>query len=53
MRFGALLRRVRGSRSMAAMVAAAGGLRKIETGRPPTPPSVAALPKSLEELAAA
>jgi transcriptional regulator with XRE-family HTH domain len=62
-RFGALLRRARGSRSMAEVAAAAGvsaeTLRKIETGRAPTPAffTVAALASalhvSLDELAAA
>ncbi|GAA3117705.1 helix-turn-helix transcriptional regulator [Streptomyces rameus] len=60
-RFGALLRRARGSRSMAEVAAAAGvsaeTLRKIETGRAPTPAffTVAALATvlrvSLDELA--
>ncbi|MFF7889115.1 multiprotein-bridging factor 1 family protein [Streptomyces sp. NPDC020794] len=72
-RFGALLRRARGSRSMAKVAAAAGvsaeTLRKVETGRAPTPASftvaaptpvfytvaalAAALHVSLDELAAA
>ncbi|POX48309.1 helix-turn-helix domain-containing protein [Streptomyces sp. Ru72] len=62
-RFGALLRRARGSRSMAEVAAAAGisaeTLRKIETGRAPTPAFftvaalAAALHVSLDELAAA
>ena len=62
-RFGALLRRARGSRSMADVAAAAGvsaeTLRKIETGRAPTPAFftiaalAAALEVSLDELAAA
>ncbi|MCX4821511.1 helix-turn-helix domain-containing protein [Streptomyces sp. NBC_01142] len=62
-RFGALLRRARGSRSMAEVAAAAGGsaetLLKIETGRTPIPAFftiaalAAALHVSLDELAAA
>lgn len=62
-RFGALLRRARGVRSMADVAAAAGvsaeTLRKIETGRAPTPAFftiaalAAALDVSLDELAAA
>ncbi|MET8575609.1 helix-turn-helix transcriptional regulator [Streptomyces sp. NPDC005012] len=62
-RFGALLRRARGDRSMAEVAAAAGvsaeTLRKIETGRAPTPAFftiaalAAALEVSLDELAAA
>lgn len=62
-RFGNLLRRARGERSMADVAAAAGvsaeTLRKIETGRAPTPAffTVAALAHalnlSLDELAAA
>ena len=62
-RFGALLRRARGSRSMTEVAAAAGvsaeTLRKIETGRAPTPAFftiaalAAALHVSLDELAAA
>jgi transcriptional regulator with XRE-family HTH domain len=62
-RFGALLRRARGERSMVEIAAAAGvsaeTLRKIETGRAPTPAffTVAALAAtlgvSLDELAAA
>ncbi|WP_326793757.1 helix-turn-helix domain-containing protein (plasmid) [Streptomyces sp. NBC_00841] len=62
-RFGALLRRARDSRSMAEVAAAAGvsteTLRKIETGRAPTPTFftiaalTAALHMSLDELAAA
>ncbi|MCZ2524059.1 helix-turn-helix domain-containing protein [Streptomyces sp. NPDC059506] len=62
-RFGALLRRARGGRSMTEVAAAAGvsaeTLRKIETGRAPTPAffTVAALAGalglSLDELAAA
>ena len=62
-RFGALLRRARGDRSMVDVAAAAGvsaeTLRKIETGRAPTPAffTVAALAHalhmSLDELAAA
>lgn len=62
-RFGALLRRARGSRSMAEVAAAAGvsaeTLRKIETGRAPTPAFftiaalAAALHVSLDDLAAA
>jgi len=62
-RFGALLRRARGGRSMAEVAAAAGvsaeTLRKIETGRAPTPAFftvaalAAALHISLDELAAA
>jgi transcriptional regulator with XRE-family HTH domain len=61
--FGTLLRRARGERSMVAVAAAAGisaeTLRKIETGRAPTPSffTVAALAGalglSLDELAAA
>ena len=61
-RFGALLRRARGDRSMVDVAAAAGvsaeTLRKIETGRAPTPTffTVAALAAavgvSLDELAA-
>jgi transcriptional regulator with XRE-family HTH domain len=60
--FGALLRRARGDRSMVEVAAAAGvsaeTLRKIETGRAPTPAffTVAALASALEisldELAA-
>ncbi|UED85341.1 helix-turn-helix domain-containing protein [Streptomyces profundus] len=60
-RFGALLRRARGNRSMVEVAAAAGisaeTLRKIETGRAPTPSffTVAALATalgvSLDELA--
>jgi transcriptional regulator with XRE-family HTH domain len=52
-RFGALLRRARGSRGMAEVAAAAGvsaeTLRKIETGRAPTPAffTVAALAAAL------
>ncbi|GAA2435276.1 helix-turn-helix transcriptional regulator [Streptomyces macrosporus] len=62
-RLGALLRRARGERSMIEVAAAAGvsaeTLRKIETGRAPTPAffTVAALAAvlgtSLDELAAA
>ncbi|OII60263.1 transcriptional regulator [Streptomyces sp. CC53] len=62
-RFGALLRQARGSRSMVEVAAAAGvsaeTLRKIETGRAPTPAFftvvalAAALDVSLDELAAA
>ncbi|RKN10438.1 helix-turn-helix domain-containing protein [Streptomyces radicis] len=62
-RFGALLRRARGERSMVEVAAAAGvsaeTLRKIETGRAPTPAFftvaalAAALGVSLDELAAA
>ncbi|WP_405015273.1 helix-turn-helix domain-containing protein [Kitasatospora sp. NBC_01539] len=62
-RFGALLRRARGDRSMVDVAAAAGvsaeTLRKIETGRAPTPAffTVAALAHalhlSLDDLAAA
>ena len=62
-RFGALLRRARGDRSMVEVAAAAGvsaeTLRKIETGRAPTPAffTVAALATalglSLDELATA
>ncbi|MEU3187554.1 helix-turn-helix transcriptional regulator [Streptomyces sp. NPDC006923] len=62
-RFGALLREVRGDRSMVDVAAAAGvsaeTLRKIETGRAPTPAffTVAALAHaldlSLDDLAAA
>ncbi|MEU0572397.1 helix-turn-helix transcriptional regulator [Nonomuraea sp. NPDC005983] len=62
-RFGSLLRQARGSRSMAEVAAAAGvsaeTLRKIETGRAPTPAffTIAALASalhvSLDELAAA
>ncbi|WP_377273456.1 helix-turn-helix domain-containing protein [Peterkaempfera sp. SMS 1(5)a] len=61
--FGALLRRARGDRSMVEVAAAAGvsaeTLRKIETGRAPTPAFftvaalAAALGVSLDELAAA
>jgi transcriptional regulator with XRE-family HTH domain len=61
-RFGALLRRARGDRSMVEVAAAAGlsaeTLRKIETGRAPTPAffTVAALAEaldlSLDDLAA-
>ncbi|WP_256255726.1 helix-turn-helix domain-containing protein [Streptomyces sp. MUSC 14] len=60
-RFGTLLRRARGSRSTAEVAAAAGvsaeTLRKIETGRAPTPAFLtiaalaAALHVSLDELA--
>ncbi|MBD0841704.1 MULTISPECIES: helix-turn-helix domain-containing protein [unclassified Streptomyces] len=60
-RFGRLLREARGDRSMAEVAAAAGvsaeTLRKIETGRAPTPAffTVAALAQvlglSLDELA--
>lgn len=62
-RFGVLLRRARGERSMVEVAAAAGvsseTLRKIETGRAPTPAffTVAALAHalglSLDDLAAA
>ncbi|WP_042405075.1 helix-turn-helix domain-containing protein [Streptacidiphilus carbonis] len=62
-RFGALLREARGDRSMVDVAAAAGlsaeTLRKIETGRAPTPAffTIAALAYalnvSLDELAAA
>ncbi|MEU3556084.1 helix-turn-helix domain-containing protein [Streptomyces fragilis] len=62
-RFGALLRRARGDRSMADVAAAAGvsaeTLRKIETGRAPTPAFftiaalAAALDLSMDALAAA
>jgi transcriptional regulator with XRE-family HTH domain len=62
-RFGAMLRQARGERSMVEVAAAAGvsaeTLRKIETGRAPTPAffTVAALASaldlSLDELAAA
>ncbi|MFJ4834455.1 helix-turn-helix domain-containing protein [Streptomyces sp. NPDC088747] len=62
-RFGALLRRARGDRSMVEVSAAAGvspeTLRKIETGRAPTPAFftvtalAAALGMSLDALAAA
>ncbi|MEU2628243.1 helix-turn-helix transcriptional regulator [Kitasatospora sp. NPDC007106] len=62
-RFGALLRRARGDRSMVEVAAAAGvsaeTLRKIETGRAPTPAFftvaalAAALDISLDRLAAA
>lgn len=62
-RFGALLRQARGDRSMVEVAAAAGvsaeTLRKIETGRAPTPAFftvaalAAALNISLDELAAA
>ncbi|MFC5641871.1 helix-turn-helix transcriptional regulator [Kitasatospora cinereorecta] len=62
-RFGILLRQARGDRSMVEVAAAAGvsaeTLRKIETGRAPTPAffTVAALAHalglSLDELAAA
>ncbi|MET8144024.1 helix-turn-helix transcriptional regulator [Sphaerisporangium sp. NPDC005288] len=62
-RFGALLRRARGERSMVEVAAAAGvsaeTLRKIETGRAPTPAFftvvalATALGVSLDELAAA
>ncbi|MDK1472358.1 helix-turn-helix transcriptional regulator [Streptomyces sp. 549] len=61
--FGALLRRARGERSMVDVAAAAGvsaeTLRKIETGRAPTPAFftvaalAAALEVSMDELAAA
>lgn len=61
--FGALLRQARGERSMVEVAAAAGvsaeTLRKIETGRAPTPAFftvaalAAALELSLDELAAA
>ncbi|KNB52371.1 helix-turn-helix domain-containing protein [Streptomyces caatingaensis] len=60
--FGALIRRARGDRSMVEVAAAAGvsaeTLRKIETGRAPTPAFftvaalAAALGLSLDELAA-
>lgn len=60
-RFGALLREARGDRSMAQIAAAAGvsaeTLRKIETGRAPTPAFftiaalAAALDISLDDLA--
>jgi transcriptional regulator with XRE-family HTH domain len=62
-RFGALLRQARGDRSMVEIAAAAGvsaeTLRKIETGRAPTPAFftvaalAAALEVSLDALAAA
>ncbi|MDX3234565.1 helix-turn-helix transcriptional regulator [Streptomyces sp. ME03-5709C] len=62
-RFGALLRRARGDRSMVEVAAAAGvsaeTLRKIETGRAPTPAFftvaalAAALDISLDDLALA
>ncbi|GAA4576712.1 helix-turn-helix transcriptional regulator [Planotetraspora kaengkrachanensis] len=62
-RFGALLRQARGERSMVEVAAAAGisaeTLRKIETGRAPTPAFftvaalAAALGMSLDELAGA
>ena len=62
-KFGALLRQARGERSMVEVAAAAGlsaeTLRKIETGRAPTPAFftvaalAAALGLSLDELAAA
>ncbi|MDX2645988.1 helix-turn-helix transcriptional regulator [Streptomyces sp. PA03-1a] len=62
-RFGTLLRRARGDRSMVEVAAAAGvsaeTLRKIETGRAPTPAFftvaalAAALDISLDELASA
>ncbi|GIH61556.1 MULTISPECIES: helix-turn-helix domain-containing protein [Microbispora] len=62
-RFGVLLRQARGERSMVEVAAAAGlsaeTLRKIETGRAPTPAFftvaalAAALNLSLDELAAA
>ncbi|MEV8564527.1 helix-turn-helix transcriptional regulator [Streptomyces sp. NPDC051322] len=62
-RFGALLRQARGDRSMVEVAAAAGvsaeTLRKIETGRAPTPAFftvaalAAALEVSLDELVAA
>ncbi|WP_204072068.1 helix-turn-helix domain-containing protein [Planotetraspora phitsanulokensis] len=62
-RFGALLRQARGERSMVEVAAAAGisaeTLRKIETGRAPTPAFftvaalAAALEMSLDELAGA
>jgi transcriptional regulator with XRE-family HTH domain len=62
-RFGALLRQARGDRSMVEVAAAAGvsaeTLRKIETGRAPTPAFftvaalAAALNISLDELVAA
>jgi DNA-binding XRE family transcriptional regulator len=62
-RFGALLRQARGDRSMVEVAAAAGvsaeTLRKIETGRAPTPAFFtvaalsAALGVSLDELATA
>jgi transcriptional regulator with XRE-family HTH domain len=61
-RFGALLRQARGDRSMVEVAAAAGvsaeTLRKIETGRAPTPAFftvaalAAALGVSLDELVA-
>ncbi|WUD71407.1 helix-turn-helix domain-containing protein [Streptomyces sp. NBC_00510] len=61
--FGTLLRRARGDRSMVEVAAAAGvsaeTLRKIETGRAPTPAFftvaalAAALDISLDELASA
>ncbi len=53
-RFGALLREARGDRSMVEVAAAAGvsaeTLRKIETGRAPTPAffTVAALARALD-----
>jgi len=53
-RFGALLRQARGERSMVQVAAAAGlsaeTLRKIETGRAPTPAffTVAALASALQ-----
>ncbi|MEE4545121.1 helix-turn-helix transcriptional regulator [Streptomyces sp. V4-01] len=62
-RFGALLRQARGERSMVEVAARAGisaeTLRKIETGRAPTPAFftvaalTAALDLSLDDLAAA
>jgi transcriptional regulator with XRE-family HTH domain len=62
-RFGALLRKARGDRSMVEVAAAAGvsaeTLRKIETGRAPTPAFftvaalAAALDLSMDDLAAA
>lgn len=62
-RFGTLLRQARGDRSMVEVAAAAGvsaeTLRKIETGRAPTPAFftvaalAAALDVSLDQLAAA
>ncbi|MGW1029584.1 helix-turn-helix domain-containing protein [Streptomyces sp. NPDC002577] len=62
-RFGALLRQARGDRSMVEVAAAAGvsaeTLRKIETGRAPTPAFftvaalAAALNVSLDELVSA
>ncbi|GGP95519.1 transcriptional regulator [Streptomyces roseolilacinus] len=62
-RFGALLRQARGERSMVDVAAVAGvsveTLRKIETGRAPTPAFftvaalAAALDISLDELASA